>query len=318
MRLVDRRTTLKMLFALWATGIGGPSFAENGPAAGAPSNFKSVYSDPTQRARFVLFLKNVFHLYPERRFDELIAELTAAYGSDHEIYEALQTRLHEIKPLFSEVTYALPALATQKQEMARETAELLGPIRSVKGYVEIGTPGRYVKSLRKRFTIEGAVFVANDAAPGLSLEDVIERGQVGRAGQYVPLGNYDGLDGGRIPDASVELVTNYIGFHHAPAERLEPFVLSIRRILKPGGRLIVRDHDVDGPQMRDMVALAHDVFNAGVKLSWQQNHDQIRNFTSVAQLEDYLTRMGFVRSPGRRLQAGDPTHNTLMLFTKPA
>src|SRR5262249_23925359 len=144
------------------------------------------------------------------------------------------------------------------------------------------------------------------------------RGQVGRAGQYVPLGNYDGLDGGRIPDASVELVTNYIGFHHAPAERLEPFVLSIRRILKPGGRLIVRDHDVDGPQMRDMVALAHDVFNAGVKLSWQQNHDQIRNFTSVAQLEDYLTRMGFVHSPGRRLQAGDPTHNTLMLFTKPA
>src|SRR5262249_41586728 len=159
------------------------------------------------------------------------------------------------------------------------TAELLGPVRSVRGYVEIGTPGRYVKALRKRVAIEGAVLVANDSAPGLSLEDVIERGQLARAGQYVPLGNYDRLDAGRIPDASVELVTNYIGFHHAPADRLEPFVASIRRILKPGGRLIVRDHDVDSPQMEAMVALAHDVFNAGVKLSWQQNHEQIRNFT---------------------------------------
>jgi SAM-dependent methyltransferase len=315
MRVVDRRATLKMLLALCATGFGGRSSAEEKAVA---SNFKSVYSDPAQRARFLLFLKNVFHLYPERRFDDLIAQLTASYGSDREIYEALQARLHEIKPLFSEVTYALPALATQKQEMARETAELLGPVRSVKGYVEIGTPGRYVKALRKRFAIEGVVFVANDSAPGLSLEDVIERGQLAKAGHYVPLGNYDGLDAGRIPDESVELVTNYIGFHHAPADRLEPFVGSIRRILKPGGRLVVRDHDVDSARMKAMVALAHDVFNAGVKLSWQQNHEQIRNFTSVAQLDDYLGRMGFVRAAGKRLQAGDPTRNTLMLFTKPA
>ncbi len=128
----------------------------------------------------------------------------------------------------------MPALAKQKEEMARETAALLGSVRAIKGYVEIGTPGRYVKELRKRFKIDGAVFLVNDTAPGLSLEDIAERGQLTQAGQYIPLGNYDGFDVARIPDVSVDLVTNFIGFHHAPADRLAPFVGSIRRVLRPG------------------------------------------------------------------------------------
>ena len=329
MRGFDRRTTLKLLLALFASrldrreGLALASVPDTasvpGPsAAPAASNFRTVYSDPKLRARFYLFLKNVFHLYPEDRFHRLIGGVASRGGTDREIYEQLQERLREIKPLFSQVTYALPALAKQKEEMARQTAALLGSSRTIKGYVEIGTPGRYVNGLRRRFRIEGAVFLLNDRAPGLSLEDIIERGQVRRSGQYVPLGNYEALDAAGIPDASVDLVTNFIGFHHAPAERLEPFVASIRRVLRPGGRLVLRDHDVDGPDMTALVALAHDVFNLGVKLSWDENHAQIRNFTAVKEQVRWLGKMGFERGRGMRLQAGDPTRNTLMVFTRRA
>ena len=64
--------------------------------------------------------------------------------------------------------------------------------------------------------------------------------------------------------------------------------------------------------------LAHDVFNVGVKLPWGSNHAQVRNFTSVKQQVRYLAKMGFERGRGLRLQAGDPTRNTLMVFTKRA
>src|SRR5437870_10613633 len=298
MRAVDRRTTLKVLLALFASGFDrreGVSLASvadtgsvpNPAAAGTASNFRTVYADAKLRRRFYLFLQNVFHLYPEDRFHQLIGEVASRYDSDRESYEKLAERLPEIKPLFSQVTYALPALAKQKEEMARQTAELLGPPRTIKGYVEIGTPGRYVNGLRRRFRIEGAVFLQNDRAPGLSLEDIVERGQVRRSGQYVALGNYDALDATGIPDASVDLITNFIGFHHTPLDRLDPFVASIRRALRPGGRLVLREHDVDGPEMNALVALAHDVFNAGVRRPWASNHLQLRHFTAVNQHARY-------------------------------
>src|SRR5262245_8538426 len=308
----DRRSALKLLLVVLATAMGGRSFAEDTAA----SNFRAVYGDATLRKRFYLFLQNVFHLYPEDRFHRLIQEVTARYDSDADIYRALAARLPEIKPRLAAITYAVPALAKQKEEMARETAELLGPLSSVNGYVEIGTPGRYVKALRRRIRISGAVFLANDYAPGLSLADIAERGGVRQAGDYVALGNYDAFDAARIPDASIDLITNYIGFHHAPTDRLDGFVDSLHRVLAPNGRLVVRDHDVTDADMEVLVALAHDVFNAGVGLSWDENHAQIRHFRSVKALDEYLATRGFARSGGERLQAGDPTKNTLLMFVK--
>jgi hypothetical protein len=68
--------------------------------------------------------------------------------------------------------------------------------------------------------------------------------------------------------------------------------------------------------MNRMVALAHDVFNMGLGADWAVNRQEIRNFTSLAQLTVYLARFGFKRAPGTIFQGGDPTRNALMLFVK--
>jgi len=67
MHAVDRRTTLKVLLALFGSRFDLASVADNGSipnpaAASAASNFRTVYSDPKLRRRFYLFLQNVFHL----------------------------------------------------------------------------------------------------------------------------------------------------------------------------------------------------------------------------------------------------------------
>lgn len=350
---VSRRTALEYLLALLASAVGSRAFAEEKlglapsprpadafapalagrvkPQIGAtleprvtpvaftrvPSNFKCIYSDQKLSDHFYLFLQNVYHLYPENQFHQLILDLTAEYGTDEEIYQKLLERLPEIKPPLGMVTYGLPSLSKQKEEMARQTAELLDTSRSLNGYIEIGTTGRYFNGIQERVSIAGPVYIVNDQAPAYSPEDIFERGQLTQIGTYVPMGNYEPFAGQYVPPESVELVTNFIGFHHAPADKLDGFVQSIWNVLKPGGQLVVRDHDVDDQAMDALVGLAHDVFNAGLGISWESNHAQIRNFRSIAQLEGYLEKVGFERSGKLLLQDHDPTRNALVVFIKP-
>ena len=70
--------------------------------------------------------------------------------------------------------------------------------------------------------------------------------------------------------------------------------------------------------MNHMVALAHDVFNLGLGVPWEANQQEIRNFTSISEMVNYLDRFGLKPVAGRSplLQDGDPTHNALMDFIK--
>lgn len=293
-----------------------PAAALAQKALAPAGNFKKIYGDPVLRDRFFLFLQNVFRVYPEAEFHQLIIDAVEDGVSDEQIYRRLQGELPSIKPLFGDLTYALPALKKQREEMTRQTLELLGPTRDVDGYLEIGSTGRYVSLLRDKVRLKGAVWVTNDVSPSYSPADVADRGAVGKIGTFFSMGDYDPFAGVKIPEQSLDLVANYIGFHHAPKERLEGYVGSIRKVLRKGGKLVLRDHDVTDKTMDALVGLAHDVFNAGVKLTWEQNAAQIRNFRSIDSWSAYLVKNGFKRSEKRLAQLHDPTRNLLVEFTK--
>ena len=110
----------------------------------------------------------------------------------------------------------------------------------------------------------------------------------------------------------------FIGLHHAPPERLSGFVSSIARVLRPGGRFVLRDHDVRTPAMNALVSLAHTVFNAGLGLPWEVNQQERRLFASVADWVRVVEAQGLSDSGRRLLQAHDPTDNTLLVFEKAA
>jgi SAM-dependent methyltransferase len=146
--------------------------------------------------------------------------------------------------------------------------------------------------------------------------DIFERGRLGKLGTFVPLGDYAPLEARDIDDDSIGLVTCYIGLHHARPEVLDAFVRSIRRVLRPGGMFIVRDHDVKTPEMNAFVSLAHSVFNAGLGVPWEANRQELRCFASVDHWSGYLAARGFTDTGKRLLQANDPSDNTLLAFVK--
>jgi SAM-dependent methyltransferase len=279
------------------------------------SEFRAVFSDVRWHDCFYKFLQNIYRLYPEDRFHTLIKKTSMELDNDEAIYRRLQRELPKIKPPLADLTHALPALFKQKKEMANQTMRLLGTKKRVEGYVEIGSTGRYISELRKRVAFAGPITLVHEFAPTNSPVDIAERGGLLKIGSFVPLNDYDPLPAS-IPDASVELVTCYIGLHHCPLNKLDSFVASIMRVLKPGGMFILRDHDVTTPAMHTFVSLVHTVFNAGLNGAWEINQRELRHFRPIAQWVAYLGERGLQDTGHRELQVHDPSDNVLLAFAK--
>lgn len=299
---------------LWDTYY-RPTLTPTAPSPLPESEFHAVYDDTRSRDAFYLFLQNVFHLVDEDRFHQLIIDATARHADDEAIYREVQRGLPGIRTALAPVTHALPALRVQKAEMARQVAQVLGG-RSVRGYVEIGTVGRYVNPLRGVVAMEGPTWIVNDVAPGNGPVDIVERGQLGAAGVFVPLGDYDPLPEPAIPTASVDLVTCFIGLHHVNPDRLDAFIGSIHRVLRPGGVFLLRDHDVQHARFDRFVALAHTVFNCGLDAPWAVNAAERRHFAPLASWVQRLEAGGLRDLGARVLQPNDPTANTLVAFER--
>ncbi len=280
------------------------------------SNFKKIYTNKVLKNEFFKFLKNVFNLFPENDLHHLITKVTLQKNNDKEIYIETQSKLEEITPFHAPLSYQLPSLFKQKEEMAKQTVALLGKDSVFDGYLEIGSSGRYLDYLEEKCTITGERYYADGKEPGYSLTEMIDRGQITIGAKYIPLANYHTKYAKIITKNSLDLVTIYIGFHHCPIDLRVPFISSIRDTLRVGGKLILRDHDCNTEEQKTLVALAHDVFNMGTNQTWEYNNNEIRNFYSLNFICSFVEKIGFKFEKRTIFQEGDPTKNALMLFTK--
>jgi SAM-dependent methyltransferase len=287
-----------------------------GRALNFTGNFRYVYLQENLSKRFYFFLENVFNLFPEDKMHQLIADAAKNNLSDKEVYLAAQQGLDEISPSFSIFKYQLPALFKQKDEMARQAAELLGEGTSYDGYLELGSSGRYLDYLEEKVEIKGKRYYADVKKPGHAITEMVDRGQLRIGAEYIPMSNYQTRFTNYIEKESLDLVTVYIGFHHCPAHFREPFISSLGDVLRPGGKLVLRDHDCDSEDQKRIVALAHDVFNMGTKETWQYNADEVRNFYTLDFIINFVENQGFRFDKRTLFQEGDPTKNALMMFTK--
>jgi FAD/FMN-containing dehydrogenase len=285
------------------------------PSTQASSDFHAVFQDVELHDGFYRFLQTVYHLYPEDRLHTLIKDACERFTGEEDIYRHLLRELPRIKPTLAGPRLALPALARQKAEMLRQTLELLAERKRLDGYIEIGTTGRYASVLRKRVKIAGRLVLAHSVKPALSAVDVAERGRLRPLGRFVDIGDHEPLPDS-LADAGFDLVSCYGGLHHCAPERVDAFVQSIARVLRPGGLFILRDHDVGDERMRALVALAHTVFNAGLGEAWEVNAAERRHFAPVAHWCEVLGRAGLRDSGARLAQQHDPSANLLLAFVK--
>jgi SAM-dependent methyltransferase len=280
------------------------------------SEFHAIYGQREWKDKFFLFLANIFHLYPEHKFHHLIQSACDQYKDDESIYKYVFRNLPSIKPFHAPITYALPALKKQKKEMAKQTLQLLEGKKTINGYAEIGSTGRYISELRKHVNINEPVYLVHDVPQSNSIDDIMERGQLGKFGKFVALENYKPLTN-TIARNSLDMVTCYIGLHHCTPDVLDGFAKSIFEVLQPGGIFILRDHDVSTPEMNTFVSLVHTVFNAGTNISWEVEHGDFKNFRSANEWAKFLATFGLNDKGKRVLQEKDPSLNTLMAFVKP-
>jgi len=310
-----RRSFIKTVMALFASLQLLPQNVFAGFTS-ASNNFKQIYSSLKLKGEFFKFLKNVFNLVPEDDLHQLISDAAATKKDDQAIYLEVQSKLDDITPFFSSFRYELPALMKQKDEMARQTLELLGEGGTYNGYLEIGSSGRYLDYLEEKVNIEGERYYADGKEPGYAITEMVDRGQIKIGATYIAMADYKTQYANIIPKESLDLITIYIGFHHCPLDLRIPFISSIRDTMRVGGKLILRDHDCDTEEQKTLVALAHDVFNMGTKESWEYNNKEIRNFYSLSFICEFVEKIGFTFDKRTILQEGDPTKNALMMFTK--
>ena len=83
-----------------------------------------------------------------------------------------------------------------------------------------------------------------------------------------------------IDDSSADLITVNQGLHHFPQCEVIPFLGEVYRILRPGGLLIVREHDAS-EQLIPLLDLAHSVFNAIVGVDKVAESQEIRAFRPI-------------------------------------
>jgi SAM-dependent methyltransferase/UDP-N-acetylenolpyruvoylglucosamine reductase len=281
------------------------------------SLFRKVFNRVDgQRGEIRDFLNNIFMQLDEKNFFVLIDSiLENSQLNDEQIYKILYNKIGQAKPnVISKLQHTLQSLKSLKDDLGDQTAHLVGQ-RKINGYVEIGYPGRMIRPLKNRIKMQGPFYAITDQE---SLSDYIEAGFPRPYDQFILLNDYAPISENAIPTASVDLVCMYIGLHHTPKEKLDSFINSIKRILRPGGIFILMDHDAHTIELKNLVNVVHSIFNAATSVEPAINNQEIRNFHSLQYWINLLQSHEMIYYPCDPLiRKGDSTLNSLVRFDKP-
>lgn len=281
------------------------------------NNLGYVFSNPDERRKIKDFIENVLRQCNADKFLEIGQEISKHSSPllNADFYKKLEERLPETKPLIP-LFSQLSSLKHQRAVISSQIQKLIIHPHTIKSYMELGAPGTYITSLRSFLPIENAVAVCNQASfLGFSFNPLRKFKSYDR---FVPLNDYQPLSEKDFPTNSVDLVSLVIGLHHIPPEKLEPFIRSIHRILKPGGFFILRDHDAKDDNTKAIVQAAHTVYNlVAVKASLDEEISEYRNFQPLSYWIRLLSEAGFQGEGEKLYEQGDPTLNAMMVFVKP-
>lgn len=275
------------------------------------SLFRKVFSQDRDGVRD--FLNNIFLQLKEKEFLALVDTiLENPKLTDNQIYAILYKNISQAQPnALSKLMKINQSLNSLKKDLGNQTATLLNK-KSVNGYVEIGYPGRMMRPLQKRLNMKGPFYAITEQE---RVSDYIEAGFPRPYDRFIPLNDYEPIS---VPAESVDLVCLYIGLHHAPEDKIDPFLASIYRILRPGGSFILMDHDAGTQKMQDLADVVHSIFNAATGVSPKENRQEIRNFQSLQYWIDRVESNQLAHYPHKPLiRDGDSTLNSLIRFDKP-
>lgn len=330
---VDNQSTLQPLpYVESSTPSSGltPQF----PSA-TTSHYRAVFQTTSEmKEEFVKFLKTIFFQLDEIKVLKLMEEILADPNkTDEQIYAELLKRINETKktvPILSR----LWSLFVLKTGLGRQADELLKPYRkeAFHSYMEI-YDRRYANTLRKNVKLPldkdrvavcdsdkvdfsakilaGSIFSAFPYTKHVCLnESTCKNPLLEPETTYKPIGD-------EIQNTSIDLIGCFGGLHHIPKERVEPFVKSMHSKLKPGGVVLLRDHDACNDKIVAIASVVHSFVNAANGESSAVETKEVREFKSAAFWTRVMEKQGFKRVSAKALiLKDDPTQNAMMAFSK--
>jgi len=248
----------------------------------------------------------------------------------------LRAMKRQNKLLGQQIAALWAALARHRRIHVRhEHASNKPPWKENAGCLEIGFPGRHITTnLLPPYANQwkdGQRWVMWETNSSVSQSNwtMSERLQawswipsdMGRGFDHqIPWTNYMPITEETIASRSLDVIVILIGLHHVPQERLVQFCQSLFRMLREGGRLIVREHDASTPHRHFQAQAAHTLFNLIASgASAVEDRAELRNFRPLDEWISVLTdpSVGFRYDAFPFLQHNDPTFNTLCSFERP-
>ena len=300
------------------------------------SPFRRVFGSEHLQSEFVKFLKTIFYQLDDQKvlaeMDRILSDPTK---SDQQIYEELVARIDTMRNRFPAIFHQLKSLSVLQKGMGLQAAQLMKNFRgeTFHNYSEIYFR-RYLKTIQKAagLALNGKIFDVSDKPYDGSFKERLEAGALLSSYPYrthVSLNDPDCINpdtqpekthkpiGDAVEDGSLDFVACLGGLHHIPAERVGPFVDSMKRKLRPGGVVLLRDHNVTTPELRDIASVVHSFVNATGGVSWEAESREVREFHSAEHWTQLMEAHHFTRiSPENLVLQDDPTQNGMMAFVK--
>lgn len=285
------------------------------PVPSGASPFHRVYARVPTRDAFYRHLQASPHGFAADSLHAFVRHACRTHGEAADIYRHLQQQLPAMRAGLAAWRRARPRRLQQQYAFRHGALELLGERRQLSGYLEVGSAGRYLASLRARLGVRGDVAVMSRRAPGNPLQAWLNNG--GRVGpvRWLPLENYT-LAEGALRDNSLDMVCCGEGLHHIAPDALPAFLADAYRVLRPGGMLLLCEHDVCTAEDADFVDLAHAVDDAIAGLGWEAHSRQVRHFAPLEEWARRIVKAGFSDEGARVDLPGDHCVRVLAAFTK--
>lgn len=282
-------------------------------------NFNTIASDPYLRKECGSFLSHVLQLQTQDQLQNLFANTPAEITSDEDYYQYFQKNRSVLNPHYA-ITYQLSLLNYQKEILCKQAYQLLGKYNVIHGALEIGTPGTYLSGILQHVKDYDHIYAMNEQQ---RLADHLQAFSWNPSNnfliydKFIPLSNYTPISSDKISDNSLDLCVCFIGLHHIPEEKIDHFIASIARVLKPGGTFLLREHDAHNDDIKALAYAAHSLFNIIVPNETIATElSEYRNFQPLSYWITILGKHGLSVNKERLLQDGDPTLNTMLSFTK--
>jgi len=228
-------------------------------------------------------------------------------------------------------------LRQQKEELSRQTLNILMRLEKmgkINDYVCIGDHGKTVSHFVSTMQMNGKIWVVHNSEDVVdkyientnslpSLGTVLERGSLDPVAHEEILYDYCSDPARekfrRIPTNTVDLVTINQGLHHIPPGNLFEFLMEVKRILRPDGIFIIREHDLQmssdvGKASYPMLDIAHSIFNAVTGVPVKAEAEEIRAFRPITEWRAILAKIGFTDTMVSEVEDGDPTWDEMLAF----